>query len=103
MTFPIWTIVGPGKPTIKNVTTGRQWSLNTSIAGGNVVQVVTKPGSQMAVNQTSGVNIWDQLTLSSLRDLWPLVPGANRINIAMSGATAATSVTLNWFNRWSRA
>lgn len=103
LSWPIWTITGPGTPVIKNLTTGRQWSLSSSIPSGNVVQVVTKPGEQMVVNQTTGVNIWDQLVLSTLRDLWPLVGGDNRVNIAMTGATSSTSVQIDWYNRWSRA
>jgi hypothetical protein len=101
--YPTWTITGPGTPTMQNLTTGRKWSLNTSIPGGQVVQVTTKPGSQAVVNVTTGVSIWDQLVLSSLRDLWGFVGGNNNINIAMPGSTIATSVSLSWTSRWSRA
>jgi hypothetical protein len=103
LAWPTWTITGPGTPTMQNLTSGRKWSLNTSIPGGQVVQVVTKPGSQMAVNVTTGANIWDQLVLSSLRDLWALVGGGNQISIAMAGSSSATTVSLSWTNRWSRA
>jgi len=85
------------------VTTGRQWSLNASIPAGNVVQVTTQPGQQYVVNQTTATNIWDSLVLSSLRDLWPLVGGTNQVNIAMAGSSAATSVQVQWTNRWQRA
>lgn len=104
LTWPTWTITGPGTPTIKNITTNKQWSLNTSIPSGNVIQVTTKPGSQYATNLTTSANIWDQLVLgTSLRNLWPLMAGDNLINIAMAGATAATSVQVSWTNRWNRA
>ena len=103
LAWPLWTITGPGTPTMTNVTTGRHWSLNTSIPAGQIVQVATKPGTQMVVNVTTGVNIWDQLVLSSIRDLWPLVGGTNQVGISMAGSSAATSVVLNWTNRWSRA
>jgi len=103
LAYPEWTITGPGTPTIQNLTTGRKWALNTSIPSGNVVRVTTKPGSQMAVNLTTATNIWDQLVLSSLRDLWSLSGGGNQINIAMAGSTVATSVSVSWVNRWSRA
>jgi hypothetical protein len=101
--WPLWTITGPGTPTIKNITTGRQWSLNTPIPTGNVIQVATKPGTQMAVNTTTSANIWDQLVLSSLRDLWPLVPGTNQINVTMAGSSANSAIGLTWTNRWLRA
>jgi|SRR5215472_5100202 len=103
LAWPVWTITGPGTPTIKNVTTGRQWSLSTSIPAGNVVQVATKPGTQYATNLTTSTNIWNQLTYSSPRDLWPLVGGANQVSVTMAGSTAASSVKMVWTNRWSRA
>lgn len=102
--WPTWTITGPGTPTVQNLTTNKQWSLNTAIPAGNVVQVVTKPGGQYATNLTTSTNIWDQLVIgTTLRNLWPLMAGNNQINIAMSGATSATAVQLSWQNRWNRA
>jgi len=102
-TYPTWTITGPGTPTIKNLTTGRQWSLNTAIPAGQIVQIVTKRGQQMAVNQSTGSSIWDQLSYSTISDLWSFVTGVNNINISIPGATAATAVSLAWTNRWRRA
>jgi hypothetical protein len=102
-TYPTWTITGPGTPTMTNLTTNLKWSLNNPIPAGNVAQVVCKPGSQMAVNTTTGQSIWDTLVYSSLRQLWGLVPGPNLINISMAGSTPATQVRLDWSNRWSRA
>jgi len=101
--YPEWLIVGPGTPTMNNLTTGRAWALSSSIATGNVISVKTKPGFQQCVNTTTGVNIWDQLVISSPRDLWPLVPGPNSISISMAGSTPATKVVMSWRNRWLRA
>ena len=101
--YPIWNITGPGTPTMQNLTTGRKWSLNAPIPAGQVVQVQTKPGTQMAYNVTTATNIWDSLVLSSLRDLWGLMGGDNQVSIAMAGSSLATSVTLSWTARWSRA
>jgi Phage tail protein len=103
ITFPTWTITGPGTPTMINNTTGLSWSLNSPVPGGEVVQVVTKTGQQMATNITTGTSIWDQLTLTSLRQLWGLIPGPNQVSIEMAGASAVTSVQLTWTNRWNRA
>ena len=101
--YPVWTITGPGTPTITNITTGRSFSLSAPISSGHVVQIVTQPGKQSAVDTTNATNIWDSLVLSTPRDLWPLVPGNNSINIAMAGSTLATSIGLSWRNRWLRA
>jgi len=101
--YPQWTITGPGTPTITNNTTGRAWGLSQSIPAGQTVQVTTKRGSQSAVNLSTGANIWSQLVIGTPRDLWPLVGGANRISISLSGATAASNVVMSYVNRWSRA
>jgi hypothetical protein len=101
--YPQWTLSGPGTPTMTNHTTGRSWSLNTSIPAGHIVQVVTKPGQQSVVDVTSSNSMWDNLVLSGARDLWTLVPGLNQITVAMAGATLATTVGLTWRNRWFRA
>lgn len=101
--YPTWTITGPGTPTMQNLTTGRKWSLNTAIPSGHIVQVVTKPGQQSVVDITSSTNMWDNLVLSGMRDLWQIVPGLNNVNIAMAGSSLATTVGLTWRNRWFRA
>lgn len=103
LAYPTWTITGPGTPTIRNVTTGRQFSLNAPIPAGNMVQISTKPGNQYATNLTTAANIWDSLVLSTLRDLWPLIGGQNQISITMAGSSTATSIQVGWTNRWSRA
>jgi hypothetical protein len=103
LAYPTWTITGPGTPTIQNITTGRQWSLNAPVPAGQVIQVTTKPGTQYAVNITTSANIWDSLVLSSLRDLWSLVSGNNQVALNMAGSTVATKIAVSWTNRWSRA
>lgn len=102
-TYPEWLITGPGIPTIANRTTGRSFALNTAILTGHVVSIKTKPGYQQCVDTTTGANIWDQLSLASLRELWPLVPGVNDVNIGMTGSTSASRVMMSWQNRWLRA
>jgi hypothetical protein len=100
--YPVWLITGPGTPTMINNTSNRQWSLTSPVPAGQVVEVVTRPGYQSAVNTTTGVNIWDQLILASgsSSDLWPLLVGNNNVSIGLSGATAVSSVQLQWVNRY---
>jgi hypothetical protein len=103
LAFPTWTITGPGTPTMTNNTTGRSWSLSSPVPAGQQVQVVTTRGQQMAINLTTGANVWSQLVTSSPRDLWPLVGGNNNVTIGLVGATAASSIMVSWVNRWGRA
>jgi hypothetical protein len=102
-TFPVWTLTGPGTPTMQNLTTGRSWALTSAVPAGHVVEVVTQPGRQSVVDTTTSANLWDSLSITSPRDLWALVPGINNINIAMAGSTPATKVGISWRARWLRA
>src|SRR5207344_1952021 len=94
--WPEWTITGPGTPTIQNVTTGRTFALSSNISSGQIVSIKTKPGQQQCVNTTTSTNIWDQLAVSSPRDLWSLIPGINNVSIALSGSTAASKIIVSW-------
>jgi hypothetical protein len=102
-TYPIWTITGPGQPTITNKLTNRSWGLNTPIPAGQVVQVNTTRGQQSVVNITTQQNLWGQLVFSGAHDLWPIVGGNNLINITMTGSTSASNVNLQYTQKWSRA
>jgi hypothetical protein len=103
LTYPIWTITGPGTPIMTNKTAGRTWTLNTPIPAGQVVQVNTARGQQGAVNLTTKANIWNQLVFTGPHDLWPIMGGNNVINVELAGATAASNVNLQYTQRWSRA
>jgi hypothetical protein len=103
LAWPIWTITGPGTPTLTNNTTGLSWGLSTAIPAGQQIQVTTQRGQQKAINLTTGANIWSQLTTATPRSLWPLVGGPNNVTISLPGATNASSVICQWTNRWSRA
>jgi len=103
LAWPTWTITGPGTPTITNQTTGLSWALNTAVPAGQQVQVVTQRGQQMAVNITTGANVWGQLVMNTPRNLWPLVGGRNVISVTMPGSTSASKVNMSYFNQWNRA
>lgn len=100
--YPVWTIYGPGQPTITNNTTGRSFGLGVTLATGEVVTVDTRPTMQSAVDQV-GNDRWNDLLKSSPRDLWSLVPGTNDINLSMSGSGAGSQITLSYTRRWLRS
>jgi hypothetical protein len=101
--YPVWTITGPGLPVIQNVTTGRQFSFNTALTSGQVIQVDTRPGRQSAVDVNAGVSVWSQIIQNSPRDLWSLARGDNKIFLTMGGAGPGSSVVISWYRRWLRA
>lgn len=100
--YPVWTLTGPGTPTITNTTTGRSWGLSVALGSSEVVTVDTRPTIQSAVDGL-GLNRWPDLVTSSPRDLWPLLPGMNHLNLNMAGSTSASKVVLSYTRKWLRA
>jgi hypothetical protein len=100
--YPVWTIHGPGQPTITNTTTGRSFGLNVVLGSSEVVVVDTRPGFQSAIDQ-DGDDRWNDLLKSSPRDLWPLAPGTNDINLSITGSGAGSQIVLSYTRRWLRS
>lgn len=100
--YPLWTIHGPGQPTLTNNTTGRSFGLDVTLGSSEVVVVDTRAPNQSAVDQ-DGDDRWGDLVKSSPRDLWPLVPGTNDLNLSISGSGAGSKITLSYTRRWLRA
>jgi hypothetical protein len=100
--YPIWTITGPGTPTLTNVTTGREFSLDVALSSGEVITVDTRPAQQSAVDQ-DGHDRWSDLVKTSPRDLWTLVPGPNLLNLQLDSAGAGSSIQMVYHRRWLRA
>jgi hypothetical protein len=100
--YPVWTITGPGQPTITNTTTGRSWGLNVALGSGETVVVDTRPTMQSAIDNTSA-DRWTDLVKSNPRDLWPLIPGVNQLNLSISGSSSASKVVLSYTRRWLRS
>jgi hypothetical protein len=100
--YPIWTITGPGQPTLTNNTTGRSFGLDVSLGVGEVVTVDTRPTMQSAVDGTNA-DRWGDLVKSSPRDLWPLIPGENDLSLTMAGSGAGSKIVLSYTRRWLRA
>ena len=100
--YPIWTITGPGVPTLSNVTTGREFSLGVTLSPGEVITVDTRPTLQSAVDQ-DGVDRWGDLVKSSPRDLWTLVPGTNVLSLELASAGDGSKIEMVYHRRWLRA
>lgn len=97
-TWPVWTIVGPGSEIVlRNLTTGKALTLDHTLADGESVTIDTRPGSKTVLDQ-DGVSRFSSLTASS--SLWPLERGSNSIRVEVTGATAATAVTVAFKKRY---
>lgn len=100
--WPVWTITGPGTPTITNVTTGRSFGFATELGSGEQRIVDTRPGMVSAVD-AAGADWWSDLVKSTPRDLWQLVPGDNEVTLELDGAGTGSQIELAYARRWRRA
>ena len=98
--WPVVKVTGPGTDLeVMNMTTGKAWHFEGSIAAGSVLVVDHRPGHKSA--RLDGANVFGRLSDDSV--LWPLVPGPNRVSIGFASATAQSSVEFTWRNRWLSA
>lgn len=100
--FPVWTITGPGTPTLTNATTGRSFGLNVALGAGESVTVDTRPARQSAVDNL-GADRWSDLVKSSPRDLWTLPPGISDLDMQLTGSAAGSKISMSYVRRWLRA
>jgi hypothetical protein len=102
VSYPVWTITGPGQPTLTNNTTGRSFGLGVTLSDGETVTINTRPTMASAVDGT-GADRWGDLLKSSPRDLWPLAPGLNSLSLLMDGSGDGSQVQLSYTRRWLRS
>lgn len=100
--WPVWTITGPGTPTLQNTSTGLSFGLSAALGSGEAVTVDTRPGKVSATDGL-GADRWGDLVAASPRDLWQLVPGTNGLDLSISGATPASGISLSFRPRHRRA
>lgn len=100
--WPSWYVHGPGSAlVIRNITTGRTLAWSGTLASGEALTIDTRPealsDTPKRVELQDGSN---QFSLLSMYDLWPLVPGSQTIQVEMSGADAASYVTVGWRHQY---
>lgn len=99
-TWPVWTITGPGASiTLRNSTTGKLLSIpSITLTAGQVLTIDTRPGAKSVLlddgtSQFSSVD-W---TVSTL---WQLLKGTTVIRLEMTGITAASALSVSYYQRY---
>ncbi|MFD0853931.1 phage tail protein, partial [Actinomadura adrarensis] len=101
--YPVWTITGPGVPIIQNVTTGRGFEFrgDAPIDAGRTVTIDTRP-DRLTVLDDLGNDLY--ASLEPFPDMWSLEPGANELQVELTGSTpdsqAAFSADVRWQAGW---
>jgi hypothetical protein len=99
-TWPVWTIAGPGSAvTLRNSTTGLLISIpSIALTAGQVLTIDTRPGKK-SVTLNDGTDLFSSIdhTVSSL---WSLRVGLNAIRLEMTGITAASALSVSYYQRY---
>jgi hypothetical protein len=97
--YPIWTITGPGAPTLTNTTTGRSLAFKpgSPIGAGRTVTIDTRE-DHLTVTDDLGADLYG--SLEEFPDMWTLEPGVNDLTVEMASATADTRVAFTATVRW---
>jgi hypothetical protein len=94
---PITTIVGPFTTLQVGIAGGETFTLSSALAAGETIIVDTTPGNR-GPRLNAGAIDWSLLTPSSR--LWELPLGSSVLNSGSTGSTGASSVQVEWRERW---
>jgi hypothetical protein len=95
--YPKWTVTGPGQNFTATSATGETFQLWSILTAGQSVVIDTKAGTVIDNTGTSRY-----FELAPAPRLWKVPPGTTTANIALTGSTSATSVTVEWSpRRWT--
>src|SRR5690606_2395600 len=76
---------------MRNVTTGQQLEFTATLSEGEQIVIDTRP-RRKTVRDGTGANMFAALTVGSV--LWPLAPGANVIDVELTGLSDASRLEL---------
>lgn len=105
--YGVWTIVGPGTPSIGRTDTGEVFAFSEAIPAGRTVTVDCRPvelapTTGLTVVDDTGEDWWDRLV--DFPDFWTLPPGKTHLDLSMTGANADSRITLaaaaGWQGAW---
>jgi hypothetical protein len=105
--WPEWTITGPASSIVAtNHTTGEAFTLTPSAMGGGDLtlgQTVTISTRPWQVRGPGSNPVWTAALNFPSAVLWGLQPGTNRVEFAVTGSAAGSSVTLAFYPRYELA
>lgn len=97
ITYPIWTIQGPGENiALRNLTTGKVLALNLSLVLGDTLVIDTRIGKKTILK--NNINVFDKLIAGS--SLWSLAAGDNEVKVEISLSTGSTAAQIEYTPRF---
>jgi phage-related protein len=96
--YPVWTLTGPCDTV--TVTTGdTTWTVPAGLTDAETLVIDARRGVKTC--QINGVSAWGRLAPGSV--IATLAPGDNLLDFEAVGATAATTISVRWAERWLTA
>lgn len=95
--FPVTTIVGPFTTLTVGLAGGQSFTLAAALAAGSTITVDARPGSR-GPSLNGGPVDWSLLTPASR--LWELEVGMSVMDVAATGDTGASLISMSWRERW---
>lgn len=98
--WPVWTITGPGSAvTLRNSTAGLLISIpSITLTAGQVLTIDTRPGAK-SVTLNDGTSLFSSID-HTVSQLWSLREGVNAIRLEMTGITAASALSVSYYQRY---
>jgi hypothetical protein len=98
-TWPKFSLVGPvTNPTLRNNTTGLQWTLTATLSSTDILVVDSAPPRTVIFN---GVNKYSAYAANfSINSWWALVSGANDVRLLASSFSTGAAATVTWRDAW---
>lgn len=101
--YGVWTLVGPGVPSISRSDTGEVFAFTEAIPSGRTVTVDCRPvelapATGLTAIDDTGVDWWDRL--ADFPDFWKIPPGVTHLDLSMTGATVDSRITLSAAAGW---
>lgn len=105
--FPVWTLRGPGTPTIGRSDTGESFAFTEAIPAGTTVTVDCRPVELAPATALTAIDDqdagdasdwWDRL--ADFPDFWVIPPGETHLSLSMTGATSASRIQLSALAGW---
>lgn len=109
LTYPIITVTGPGTGLVITIPDPTNASAllvcdfgDLTLSAGDTLTIDHRPGHQAATLVTSGgvsSNVLGQRSVDSY--FWGFPAGSTTVAVSLTGTTTASSITLQWYNRYS--
>ncbi|MFM9373279.1 phage distal tail protein [Streptomyces sp. Da 82-17] len=94
-TWPVLRVAGPcANPTITHVTSGRELTVQTTLAAGEWVEIDTRPGWRTVLRDNGGAA---PLAPTSRIDQFVLTPGLNEVRWSATDNTLTSTLAVTWW------